>query len=185
MLLQFPQRLYLLVGLRTYVVSLYPGPAHWKKTSAGCQVCVSHRNPGFKLCVDEGRWRGYFLFFAPLHLSHIFLPSAPSSKSILWYKICHHLIHSTKINQLPCRHLPWRVPLRHAVGLVGRGLSCLEHFIIVLTASPSPQLPGGLLGFLGLLLLECQPLYLQAVHTDLLCLSPCTPLLSSSQENTM
>lgn len=100
-------------GLGTSMPVLSPalGQPRERRLQTGCQVCVNHRNTRVSKCVDEYRyvcvWLFFiFLLFAPLHLSHIFLPSDPSSKSILWYKISHHLIHSTKINQLPCRHLP-------------------------------------------------------------------------------
>lgn len=79
---------------------------------------------GVQMNIDLCVWLFFiFLLFAPLHLSHIFLSSDPSSKSILWYKISHHLIHSTEITQLPWRHLPRKVPLRHALRLAGKGLA--------------------------------------------------------------
>lgn len=147
---------------------------------------MSHRNLGFELCADEGRWRGYFLFSAPWHLSHIFLPSNPSSKSILWYKICHHLTHSTEIKQLPAVILPEKCPASCArPGLVGRGLACLKTLHHNPHSALHPLSSLGAARVSRLLLLECQLLYFQAIHTDLLCLRPCTPPLSSSPENTI
>lgn len=81
-----------------------------KAAQSGCQVCVNHhthRLQSVQMNIDMCVWLFFiFLLFAPSHLSHIFLSSDPSSKSFLWYKIAHHLIHSTEITQLPCRHLP-------------------------------------------------------------------------------
>lgn len=73
----------------------------------GVRESQAHSGPK---CIYEYRCVCVWLFFifslfAPLHLGHIFLSSDPSSKSILRCKISHHLIHSTEINQLPCRHL--------------------------------------------------------------------------------
>jgi hypothetical protein len=48
---------------------------------------------------------GRVIFYFLLHCTEVTF-SYPSSKSILWYKICHHLTHATEIKQLTAVILP-------------------------------------------------------------------------------
>lgn len=77
------------MDLKACVAPSAPGRPREGRLQPGHQVCMSHRAPRVTKCVDEYRYVcvcGYFFIFYYLHLSHIFLCSDPSSKSLLWYK---------------------------------------------------------------------------------------------------
>lgn len=161
------------MNLKACVVPSAPGRPSEGRLQTRHQVCMSHRATRVTKCVDEYRYVCvvifYFLLFA---LKSHFPMLDPSSKSILWYK---NLPSSDPLHQNKPAPLPSSPSKSAPMSCSGAGrqrpcpLKTLHHNP---PSAPSLSTPwGGLLRFLGLLLLGCQLLHLRPISTDLLCLT--------------
>lgn len=157
-----------------------------KGAQPGRPVSVNHggaRGRSVSMNIDVCVYVVIFIFslFAPWHLSHIFLSSDPSSKSTLWYKISHHLTHSTEISQLPAVISLGKCP-PSCSGAGGEGPCPLTRSTII-PQRPRPPRPLGLLRFLGCYYWNASCPTPSPAHRPALSARGLGPPLSSSRRN--